>query len=149
MRKPTQRSHFCPCPHLERLECCLKALEVTRGSLQDGLDRRRRKRRVGLLLGFREEWVRRIERPKREIAAQDMWRWVSKMKPAEASIGHAEVGIRISPAAQSAHGIRVLPERGLIEVGSVYAAMRSRKASKTSPRSVLPMVQFQYGDMPV
>jgi hypothetical protein len=52
------------------------------------------------------------------------------MQSTESSIEHAEVGMWNAPAAQSAHGIRVLPERRFIEVGSIYVEMSSSNEIK-------------------
>ena len=60
------------CSYLECLEARLEALEVTCGSPEDRPNYSRRKRCIGLLLGFREEWKRYSKWPEREVAAHDV-----------------------------------------------------------------------------
>jgi hypothetical protein len=71
-----------------------------------------------------------------------MWGWVRNLHPAEAPVNDGEVVIRIAPASQSAHGIRVLPERGFIEVPCVYVEVRclngKRERRKVNDRSSNP-----------
>ena len=109
----------------------MEALEVPRGSLEDRLNYRCRKRRIALLPGLREEQIREVKGQERVVATHDVRHWVGKMQPTEASIEHAVVGSLVSPAAQSANGVRVLPERRFIEIGSIYVEMRRLNATKT------------------
>lgn len=141
------KGHFCVCSYLERLQSRLEAFVVPPGSLEDSLNYSCRKRCICHLQGMHEKYQWEVKWSECEVASHSMRRWVRNMQPAEASINYAEVCIWVTPATQSAHGIRVLPERRFMEVRCIYVEMRSLKGKEDE--RVLPIVQFQYGSTPI
>ena len=99
---------FSNAPYLPRH---LEAFEIPYVVLDDRLDHIRRDRRVCHLRGIGEPRNRKVERPERKVAADDVRGWVRNVHPAEAPVDDSKVVARIAPATQSASGIRVLPER--------------------------------------
>ena len=73
MNKPIQRSLLVYAPYLP---CYLEGFEVPHVVIDDTIDLICRDRCVCHLRGIREPWDRKVERPERKVAADNVRGWV-------------------------------------------------------------------------